>query len=216
MTLDRKNQKLTTPFPSNFISSNLSSLSSSNENRTTRPSTTTSTLSSSTCSAKRTRRVTTSLGISQRRSTRRCDLSFLLFLLPRGREAREKKKKKGKSSLLLPPSRCFFPTPKNQKTGGLQPRLHPHLAPLPAEGLRPLPHRLQLRALEEGRQSRHARKAALGPRSGVIPLVLDPRRPRRLARSQRQPVDQGHLGPDRGEERRRDQDAGEPRVSFRF
>jgi hypothetical protein len=153
-----------------------------------------------------------------------------------GKKVKKKKKKKKRGFCTLPararkqeeekltPLLSFsflslspFPI---KKTGGIQPRLHPDPAPLPAEGLRPLPHRLQLRAVEEGREGRHARAAALRPRRRVVPLLLDPRRPRRSARSQGQPVDQGHLGPDGGAVGRRDQDAGEPRVSsinfFRF
>jgi len=111
-----------------------------------------------------------------------------------------------KSTLLLP----------HLLPGGIQPRLHPHPAPVPAQGLRPLPHRLQLRAFEKRRQSRHAREAPLRFRCCLLPLLLDARRPGRAARAQGEPVDQGHLRPDGGAVGRRDQDAGEPRVSLFF
>ena len=71
---------------------------------------------------------------------------------------------------LTPPSR----TPPPQ----VQSRVHPDAAAAPAEGVRPLPDLVLVRALAEGGARRHAGAPALRPRHGVVPLLLGVRPPR--------------------------------------
>ena len=55
----------------------------------------------------------------------------------------------------------------------VQRELHHDHAPLPAEGVRSTPHRLQLSPLQGRATAGHSGEASLRPRSGLLPFLLE-------------------------------------------
>lgn len=80
----------------------------------------------------------------------------------------------------LEPARRRFLTPGiatrtgEELDGGVQPGVHPDAAAVPAQGLRPLPHLLLLRAEQERGQVRHTGAPVIrpGPRKIVFHLLM--------------------------------------------
>ena len=125
--------------------------------------------------------------MSEKQEKRKLTFSFFLFLF---------------SLLQLPTNK--------QKTGGLQPRLHPDPAPLPAERIRQVPHLDVLRTLEDRGQGRDAGAAALRFGSSLLSGLLDPRPAESPLRGHGDGLYQGSIRSHRHQDRRRDRDAAAP------